>query len=171
MLLNSKRFWLYRKEPEWDLQPVDNVIMTKVRNDRDTAEVAEQQEKMCEEAKVTGKRNKKRIEEVRKMQKDLREKFIEISDFINECEQKEKAVDKMIEAEKKTYEKLQKEFDEIDEKTKKLNDFHENTLKPAIEKGKIYEDVLQEVVDRMDLFKSKEDFLDRVEALCELKKL
>lgn len=142
--------------------------MTKVRNDRDNAEVVEQQEKMCEEAKVKGKQNKKRIEEARNMQKELREKFIEINDFINECEQKEKDVDKKISTEREIQEKLQKEIDEYDKKIKELTEFHEGKLKPAIEEGRVYEDVLQQVVDRMDLFKSKTDFLDRIEALCEI---
>lgn len=97
---NSSTCLCYRQDPEWDVQPADNLIMTKVRNDRDNAEVVEQQEKMCEKAKVKGKQNKKRIEETRKTQMDLREKFIEISDFINECEQKEKEVDKKIASEK-----------------------------------------------------------------------
>lgn len=166
--LNPDDTLFYRHDPEWDVQPADNIIMTKVRNDRGNAEVVEQQEKMCEQAKVKGKQNKKRIEEARKMQKELREKFIEINDFMNECEQKEKAVEKKIATEKEINEKLKKEIEEIDEKIKDLTEFHEEELKPAIEKGRVFEDVLQEVVDEMDIFKSKEDFLDRCEALCEL---
>lgn len=62
---------------------------------------------------------------------------------------------------------MQKEIKEYEEKTNELTEFLEGKLLPAIEKGKIYEDVLQQVVDKMDIFKSKEDFLDRIEALCE----
>ncbi|XP_055296379.1 synaptonemal complex protein 1-like [Sitodiplosis mosellana] len=155
----------YLKNPEWDVQPADNIIMVKAWNDRENAEVVEQHEKMREEAIVKGKQNKKRTEEARKMQKDLREKFIEVNDFINECEQKEMILDKKIAAEKEIHEKLQKEVDEYVEKTKKLTEYHEKTLKPNIEKGKVYEDVLQQLVDKMKIFKNKEDFLDRIEAL------
>lgn len=45
--------------------------------------------------------------------------------------------------------------------------FHENELKPSVTKLSVYEEVLQEVVDEMDIFKSKEDFLDRIDALRE----
>lgn len=153
-------------EPEWDVQPVDNIIMKKVLSDRKNAEVIEQQERMHEEAKIKGRRNKKRLKEIRKMQKDLRQKFIETNDFINECEQKECEADKKIAAEMEIQKKLQNDIEDYQERIRKLTEYHDEQLKPAIKELSIYEDVLQEVVDDMDLFESKEDFLDRVEALC-----
>lgn len=142
--------------------------MVKAWNDRDNAEVVEQQEKMREEAIKKSHKNKKRIEKTRQLQKELREKFIAVNDFINDCEQKEKVLDKKIAAEQEIHDKMQKEVDEYEEKIKKMTEHHEKTLKPDIEKGKVYEDVLQQVVDKMTIFKNKEDFLDRCEALCEL---
>lgn len=139
--------------------------MKKVLSDRKNAEVIEQQEKMCEEAKVKAKQNKKRIEEVRKIQKDLRQKFIETNDFINECERKGATVDKQIAVEMEIQKRLQRDMDDYQERIKNLTEYHEKQLKPDIEELSVYENVLQEVVDEMNLFKSKEDFLDRVEAL------
>lgn len=146
----------------------DAVTMSKVVNERESEEVIQQQEKMREQAKVNGKRNDKRIDDLRKMQADLREKFIESNNFARECHEKEYSLDKQIEAERKIQEKLEAEIKDYEERTKNLEDFHENKFKPAIEEMKVYEDVLQEVVDQMDLFKSKEDFLDRCEAICML---
>lgn len=141
--------------------------MVKARNDRDNAEVLEQQEKMRGEAIAKGKKNKKRTEEVRKWQNELREKFVEVSDFVNDCKEKEKVFDKKIAAELEMQAELQKELDEYEKKIEKLTEYHEKTVKPAIEKGKVYEDVLQQVVDKMKIFKNKDDFLDRCEALRE----
>lgn len=142
--------------------------MVKARNDRDNAEVVEQHEKMRAEAIAKGKKNKKRTEDLRQSQEDLRQKFIEVNDFINDCKEKEKEFDKKIAAELEIQAKLQKELEEYEEKIKKLTEYNEKTVKPAIEKGKVYEDVLQQVVDKMKIFKNKEDFLDRCEALREL---
>ncbi|XP_031626714.1 structural maintenance of chromosomes protein 1A [Contarinia nasturtii] len=155
----------YIVEPEWDVQPVDNIIMSKVLSDRKNAEVIEQQERMREEVKDKGRRNKKRLKEIRKMQKELRQKFIETNDFINECEHKEAEADKKIAAEVKLQNKLKNDIDDYEERIRKLTEYHEDELKPAIKELSVYENVLQEVVDDMDLFDSKEDFLDRVEAL------
>lgn len=146
---------------------VDNIAMKTILHNRNNAEILEQQEKMREEAKVNAKRNKKRIKEVRKMQEDLRLKFIESNNFICECEEKEAEISKKIAAEEEIGNKLQKDIDDMEERIKDLTDFHENTFKPAIERNSVYEDVLEKVVNESDLFKSKEDFLDRCDSLCE----
>lgn len=156
-----------RQEPEWDIAN-DMVTMKKVLNDRNNAEVIEQQEKMCEQAKIDGRRNEKRIEELRKIQADLKQKFIESNSFVRECEEKEATLDKKIVVELETQKKLEHDIEDYEERTKSLEDFHENTFKPAIKEMSVYEDVLQEVVDEMELFQSKEDFLDRCEAICTL---
>lgn len=148
---------------------VDNIAMKTILHDRNNAEILEQQKKMREEAKVNAKRNKKRIAEVRKMQEDLRQKFIESNNFVCECEEKESEILKKIAVEEEIGNKLQKDIDDMEKRIKDLNDFHENTFKPAIEELSVYEDVLDKVVDEMDLFKSKEDFLDRCDSLCEWK--
>lgn len=158
-------FDFYSKEPEWDIAD-NSVTMKAIVQDRSNAVLLDRQEKMRADAKVDAKRNKKRIEEVRKMQETLRQKFIETNNFICECERKEAIVAKKIAEEEAIGEQLQKEYDELKEEYETMNDWHENTFKPAIDKLKIYEDVLQEVVDESDLFKSKEDFLDRLKALC-----
>lgn len=140
--------------------------MKQVLADRKNAEVVLQQEKMREQAKVSGKRNEKRIEALREMQEDLRKKFIDANNFITECEAKEKILNDKIAIEEEIEKKLDAEIKDYEERIAKLSDFHENQFKPAIKEMSIYDDVLQEVVDQMDLFESKEDFLDRVEAIC-----
>lgn len=143
--------------------------MKAIHIDRDLAEVIQQQEKLSEEAKNQNKQNKKRVEELRKIQAELRNKFIESNNFICECEKKEAELDKKIAAEKAEHERLQKEMNDYDERIKNIRTRNEEEVKPAIKELSIYEDILQEVVDASDLFKTKKDFIDRVEALCKLK--
>lgn len=154
--------------PVWNDQPADNIIMAKIMSDRQCDGIIRQQEKMCEEAKLEGKLNKKRIKLLRKKQKDLRQKFIETNDFINECEQKEAELDEKMAAEMKIQKKFQNDIDDYLKRIEDLTEYHEKKLKPAIREMSVFEDVLQEVVDKMDIFKSKEDFLDRIEALCKI---
>lgn len=139
--------------------------MRKVINDRNCDEVVKRQEKMCEQTKIKGKQNLKRIEEVRKTQADIRQIFIETNNFINDCEAKCTVIDKKIDDELNAQEKLQKEIDDMEERIRKLTKFHDEEFQPAIKEMSVYEDILQEVVDEMDIFKSKEDFLDRCNAL------
>lgn len=141
--------------------------MKGIVQDRSNAVILDQQEKMRDNAKANIKSNQKRTEETRKMQENLRQKFIDTNNFIRECARKEAIVDKKIAEEEEIAEILQTEYDILEEKYKKMSDWYENEFKPSLEDLKIYEDTLQEVVDESDLFTSKEDFLDRCDALCE----
>lgn len=118
------KYYFYSKEPEWD-EIGDNAAMAKVISDRDIAAVVQEHEKMCEEAIVEAKHDKKRIEKLRAMQKDLREKFIETNKFINDCQAKCAVLDKKIAAESEAEQILQHDIDDIDERIKDLTEFHE----------------------------------------------
>lgn len=145
----------------------DNITLKSIQQGRSHDEIIQQQEKMRTEAKENAKQNKKRIEEVRKMQEELRRKFIKANNFICECERKGAIVTNKITEKEEQIEKLQKEYDEIQEKYESMRDWHEKEFLPALDELKVYEDMLEEVVKESDLFESKEDFLDRCKALCE----
>lgn len=155
----------YRKELEWDVA-ADNMSMKAIIQERNHAPILEMQEKMREEAKADAKQDKKRIDEVRKMQDELRQKFIETNNFICECQKKKADIEKKIAAGEAANRKLDEDILERKEHLKRMRDYHENELKPSVEELSVYEEVLQEVVDESDLFQSKEDFIDRCDALC-----
>lgn len=157
---------MYRKLPEWDVA-ADNITMKAIQQARSHDEIIQQQDKMRSEAKENAKQNKKRIEEVRKMQEELRQKFIKANNFICQCERKEAIVTNKIAEKEEQIEKLQKEYDEFKEKYEKTRDWHENEFLPALKELQVFEDMLEEVVRESDLFEDKEDFLDRCKALCE----
>lgn len=142
--------------------------MAMVISNREIAEVVREHERMIEEAKEDAKHDEKRIERLRAMQANLRKKFIETNDFIKDCRAKCKILDEKIASEKENEQNLQREIDELQFKIQDLTQFHENELKPSVEKLSVYERVLEEIVNDMDIFESKQDFFDRIDALSEL---
>lgn len=160
MLKNNQ---YYRNEPEWDV-PAGSVKMKAFIQGRANAEVLEQHQKKREEAKTNAVRNQKRMDEVRKLQEDYRKKFIDINNFICECERKEAIVAKKIVAEEEKGEKLDAQLAELRSENEKMQKEYDEILK-EIEELKVYDDVLQKVVDKSDLFTSKQDFMDKIDAL------
>lgn len=142
--------------------------MAMVINKREIAEAVQEHDRMCEEAKIAAKDDEKSLKQLRTMQADLRMKFIETNNFINDCRAKCKVLEGKIAAETETEQKLQKEFDDMEEKMQSLTEFHEKELKPSVEELSVYEKVLDEIVNDMDIFESRQDFFDRIDALCEL---
>lgn len=162
--IRSKLFECCRTDPEWDIA-ADNLSMKAIVQERNNAPIHEMQERMREEAKVDAKQNKKRIEEIRKMQERLRQKFIDANNFISECEGKKADIEKKIAIEEATGRKLDAEIKEYKERLERMEDYHENELKPKLAKQTADEENLQKVATELDFFHSKEDFLDRMKAL------
>lgn len=154
----------YRIEPQWDIA-TNNMLMKTLIQDRNFAPILADQEKMREQAKVDEKQNANCIEEVRKTQENLREKFIEMNNFICECERKKAVLEKKIAIEEATDRKLDKDIKELEERLKRMKEYEENELNPAIEESTVYEEKVQKMVDESDLFKTKEDFIDSCDAL------
>lgn len=122
---------------------------------------------MREKAKVDSRLNEKRIDEMYKIQEDLREKFISVNDFIRECEEKKKKAEEKINTEIELHKKMELEIDEIKSNAKILTEFHEQ-LKKTTEDFRPYENVIDQVVAESKLYKSVKDLIDRCDALSEL---
>lgn len=99
------------------------------------------------------------------MQENLRQKFIDMNSFICECERKRAIIEKKIAVEEAADRKMDKDIKELEEQLARMEEYQENDLLPTIEKLTVYEDMIQKMVDESDLFKSKEDFIDRCNAL------
>lgn len=83
------------------------------------------------------------------------------------CDSERKIVtlEKQIAAEQSTGRQMDKNIEEVEKKLAHLKEYQEKDLKPSIEELSAFEDVIQKMVDESDLFKSKEDFIDRCNAL------
>lgn len=99
------------------------------------------------------------------MQENLRQKFIDMNTFICECERKKAIIQKKIAVEEAADRKMDKDIKELEERLASMTEYEENDLIPSINELTIYEEIVQKMVDESDLFKSKEDFIDRCNAL------
>lgn len=139
--------------------------MHEIENDRRNVRSLHAQQKLCDETKKAGKRGKKRIEKVRETQNETRQKFIESSDFIRDCNAKTKQAKRRIDEEMQAQQILEHEISEFETKIKRITEFHDR-FQSAIAEMQPYERMLDDVVSCMDLFESKDDLLNRCDALC-----
>lgn len=122
------------------------------------------QTEMREKAKLDARLNEKRIDEMYKVQEQLREKFITVNDFIRDCEEKEKSAEQKINAEIKLHEKLESEIDNVKSNKEILTNFYQQ-LKQTTEEFRPYEQVIEQVVTESKLYKNVKDLIDRCDAL------
>lgn len=85
--------------------------------------------------------------------------------FICECERKRAILEKKIAIEEAADRKMDKDIKELEERLARMKAYQENELLPKIAELTVYEDKVQQMVNESDLFQSKEDFIDRCNAL------
>lgn len=141
--------------------------MNAILHERNNAEVYRMQYEMREQSKAAALQNIRRVEEIKELQLQLRDKFIETNELVQRCEEKERNAERCIAAEMDKQKQLNDDIEQISAELKVLTEFQKK-FEGAINDLKPYEDVLDEVVAESNLFKSKKDVLDRCDALCEL---
>lgn len=157
-------FHSQRKRP--DCMVKDYIAFERIINQGQQNEVRQIQCKTMEESKVNSKQIESRSNEVKKLQIKLRENFIETNEVLREYKQKECIYTKLIDDECKNESELRQEIDEIEKKITNFCTFKE-TLDKAIEDLRPFEDTIDKIVLKMDLFHSKEELLDRINAMRE----
>lgn len=88
-----------------------------------------------------------------------------MNNFICDSERKIATLENQIAAEQAADRQMDKDIKELEEKLARMKEYQKKDLEPSIAELKAYEDVVQKMVDESDLFKSKEDFIDRCNAL------
>lgn len=144
----------------------DDIAMNAISHERNNAEVYRMQYEMREQAKAAAKQNVQRAQELHDLQLKLRDKFIETNELVRKCEEKERNAERCIAVEREKNKQLNDDIDQISAELKTLTDF-QSKFENAIDDLKPYENILDEVVAKSKLFKSKKDVLDRCDALCE----
>lgn len=124
----------------------------------------EQQETMRRHAKADMAANEKRIADIVRLDKEMRERFISVNDFIRDCEEKERIAESKIEAERGTHESIRLEVATIDDSLGVLEEFLQK-LTATVEEFEPYERVIDEVVADSELYKNVKDMMDRCDAL------
>lgn len=93
---------------------------------------------MRQEAQLAGKINEQRVADINQVQDNLRQQFIEVNEFIQDCKVKESEAQKKIVIEEERQKELQAQIEELTDEVKELNEFEE-VLKEAVDKFKPYE--------------------------------
>lgn len=123
-----------------------------------------QQEVFQKKAAIQKKINEKRIDDMNATQSGLRERFIEVNNFMRECVDKTVRAENQIENELSQQEKLKLEISKIERDLSELSAFEEK-FKEIIKEFQPFEDVFNEVIEASDTFKSFEDLMSRSDAL------
>lgn len=125
------------------------------------------QRQLLEEAQHQSELNHQRIAQMYRMQERLRKRFIEVNGFIKDCADKKRTAETIIRQQEALHDELTKGIDEFKRSISVLSAFRTD-LKATVREFEPYERVLDEVVEKSDIFVSPKDCLDRCDALSEL---
>ena len=128
--------------------------------------MSNQQQIIQKKADIQKKVNEKRVNEMHKTQTKLREKFIQVNDFMKDCVDKTSRAETQISSELEQQEVLTREIEEIEKDLNALSEF-EKKFKDVIKEFQPYEDVFQEIIETSDTFESFDDLMGRCDALSE----
>ena len=127
-------------------------------------ELSNQQRIIQNKADLQKKVNEKRVNEMQSTQTKLREKFIQVNDFMKDCVDKTTRAETQIASELEQQEILTTEIEEIEKDLNDLSEFEEK-FKDVIKEFQPYEDVFQEIIKTSDTFQSFDDLMGRCDAL------
>lgn len=134
-----------------------------IENDFQFDDMMSQQELLKKKAAIQMRINEKRIDDMQKTQQNLREKFIQVNDFMKECMSKTERAEEEITTEQKEQETLKGEIEVIERDLKGLSTFEEK-FKEIVKEFQPYVDVFNEVIAASD-FQSFEDLMSRCDSL------
>lgn len=142
----------------------ESIATNAIADERNNAEVYRMQYEMCEESKAAAKQNLHRSDEIKTLQLKLRDKFVETNELIRKCEEKERTAERCVAGEMKKHKQLNQDIEQISAELNVLKEFR-TKFEKAIDDLSSYEEVLDQVVSESNLFRSKQDVLNRCDAL------
>jgi DNA repair exonuclease SbcCD ATPase subunit len=134
-----------------------------IENDFQFDDMMSQQEMLKKKAAIQKRINEKRIDDMQKTQQNLREKFVEVNDFMKDCMRKAERAEEEIAREEAKQRNLSDDIAAIERDLKELSGFEEK-FKEIVESFQPYVDVFNEVIQAGD-FQSFEDLMSRCDSL------
>lgn len=123
-----------------------------------------QQELFQKKAAIQKKINEKRINNMHETQSKLREKFVQVNEFMKDCLEKTVRAEKQIQTELTEQEILRKEIRKVEHDLNELSTF-EAKFKEIIKEFQPYEDVFNEVIATSDALETFDDLMSKSDAL------
>lgn len=108
--------------------------------------------------------NARRTNEINDIQSKLRQKFIEVSDFVRDCNAKQAVADEKIHKELQAQQEMTAEIEQLSKDIACLNEF-KDVLNEKVTEYDPYKTVVEQVLQQCDLYRNKKDLIDRCDAL------
>ncbi|XP_064547641.1 uncharacterized protein LOC135434849 [Drosophila montana] len=142
----------------------DSIELLYIHNTREHEKMVRLQEEMLVDSRRQATINEARVKKMYRTQEVLRQRFIEVNNFIKDCADKKRIAEKAINTESELHKELSEDIKKFMTSISELTTFRE-ALKGTVEELQPYEKVLEDVVNISDIFVSPKDCMDRCDAL------
>jgi hypothetical protein len=157
--------FIHSKKPCWDV-PREGLQHETIENERNYHEMFNQQDMYKKKAEIQRKVNQKRIEDMQQTQLNLKEKFINVNQFMKECMDKTKRSEEQIDTQLESQKTLKTQIEAIERDLVELSVF-ETKFKEIVKEFQPYEDVFKEAIESSE-YTSFEDLMSRCDSLSKL---
>lgn len=145
----------------------DTVELFSIRCHWELEAMRELQTEMLASIKRQARNNAGRIARLNRIQLNLRKKLIDFSSFIKDCDDKRTIAEKKVAEELEKQERLKTDSEEFIESIQVLGEFREQ-LKSTVNDFSPYERVMEEVIEKSEIFESFKDCMERCDALSKI---
>uniref|UniRef100_A0A182T1X2 DUF4200 domain-containing protein n=1 Tax=Anopheles maculatus TaxID=74869 RepID=A0A182T1X2_9DIPT len=158
--LNNK---CYVNVPGWDVAR-NGFELKGIHNDREYMEITKEQHRMREQAQRQVVVNRKRLEQTTELLQRMRAEFVELNDFLKDCEMKEQNALDTVKREKEKHEQYGQKIAQLELDLEKLDEFvvkYEetiNTFEP-------FEKVMEQTIAESKSYDNMQDLIQRCDSL------
>ncbi|XP_053670331.1 uncharacterized protein LOC128720671 [Anopheles nili] len=158
--LNNK-FFIH--VPGWDVAR-NGFELTGIHNDREYMEITKEQRRMRQQAQQQAIVNQKRLNQTTDLLQRMREEFVELNDFLKDCEMKENNALDTVKREKEKHERYGKQIAQLEDDLLKLDEFvvkYEET----INRFEPFEKVMEQTITESKTYETMQDLIQRCDSL------
>lgn len=157
---------LYIKTPNWDVARL-NFELKGIQSNREYENVTQEQNRMRFHSYDQLRSNEKRLTNAKILLSKLWEDFVEVNDFLKDCEAKENESFETMDNEKKKQSLHKEEIGKLDSDLSTLQRFI-NEYHKTVDKYRVFEDALVQTIQASNVFGSINDLTKRCDSLQSL---
>uniref|UniRef100_A0A182Q2N3 DUF4200 domain-containing protein n=1 Tax=Anopheles farauti TaxID=69004 RepID=A0A182Q2N3_9DIPT len=149
--------------PGWDVAR-NGFELKGIHTDREYMEITKEQHRMRAQAERQVAVNRKRLRQTTELLQRMRSEFVELNDFLKDCEMKEQNALDTVKREKEKHEQYGKKIAQLETDLEKLDDFvvkYEQT----IDQFEPFERVMKETIAESKTFNDMEELIQRCDSL------
>uniref|UniRef100_A0A182TNS8 DUF4200 domain-containing protein n=1 Tax=Anopheles melas TaxID=34690 RepID=A0A182TNS8_9DIPT len=158
--LNNK---CYINVPGWDVAR-NGFELKGIHNDREYMEITKEQHRMREQAQRQVVTNRKRLEQTTDLLQRMRSDFVELNDFLKDCEMKEQGALDTVKREKEKHVQYEEKIAQLESDLEQLDEFvvkYEET----INQFEPFEKVMEQTIAESKTYETMQDLIQRCDSL------